>query len=177
MDVRGKLGYHINQSAGPLALVGDAAYAALLQAADTPAEWNQGATGYGKRFASTAAASGIHSALAFGLDSVPHEDPRYFRAGSGGLLRRTGHAFRGVILTRTDRGTETLSTGDWAAITAPPISRTSGTPAVSTRWAWDSPRVLSNSRSIWPATWHWSFGRTSRKRCCADERSQHLRSA
>ena len=109
MGVRDKLGYHINQSAGPLALVGDAAYAAILQDANTPPEWGQGASGYGKRFASTAAASGIDSALAFALDSTLHEDPRYFRAGSGGFLRRTGHAVRGVLFTRTDRGTETLS--------------------------------------------------------------------
>ena len=109
LGVTEKLSYHIERSAGPLALVGDAAYAAILQEADTPTEWGQGASGYGKRFASTAAASGIHSALAFALDSTLHEDPRYFRAASGGFWRRTGHAFRGIILTRTDRGTETLS--------------------------------------------------------------------
>lgn len=109
MGVREKLDYHINQSAGPLALVGDAAYAAILQGLDIPTEWGQGASGYSKRFASTAAASGIHSALAFGLDSTLREDPRYFRSGEGGILRRTGHALRGVILTRTDRGTETFS--------------------------------------------------------------------
>jgi hypothetical protein len=43
------------------------------------------------------------------LDSTLHEDPRYFRSGSGSFLRRAGHAFRGTILTHTDHGTETLS--------------------------------------------------------------------
>jgi hypothetical protein len=109
MGVLEKLNYHLDRSAGPVALVGDAAYAALLQAADTPAEWKQGAAGYGKRFASTAAASGIHSAIAFGLDSTLREDPRYFRSGEGRILRRAVHALRGVILTHTDRGTETFS--------------------------------------------------------------------
>jgi hypothetical protein len=109
MGVTGKLDYHIKQSAGPLALAGDAAYAAILQEADTPTEWGQGGSGYRKRFLSTAAASGIHGALAFALDSTLHEDPRYFRAATGGIWRRTGHALRGVILTHTDRGTETLS--------------------------------------------------------------------
>lgn len=109
LGVNDKLSFHIKQSAGPLALVGDAAYAGILQEADTPTEWGQGGSGYGKRFASTAACSGIHSALAFGLDSTLHEDPRYFRSAGGGFWRRTGHAFRGTILTRTDRGTETLS--------------------------------------------------------------------
>jgi hypothetical protein len=109
LGVDDKLSYHIAKSAGPLALVGDAAYAGILQEADTPTEWGQGGSGYGKRFASTAACSGIHSALAFGLDSTLHEDPRYFRSAGGGFWRRTGHAFRGTVLTHTDAGTETLS--------------------------------------------------------------------
>ena len=109
LGVDDKLSYHLAKSAGPLALVGDAAYAGILQEADTPTEWGQGGSGYGKRFLSTGACSGIHSALAFGLDSTLHEDPRYFRSTGGGFFRRTGHAFRGTILTRTDQGTETLS--------------------------------------------------------------------
>ena len=55
LDVNGKLEYHIKQTVGPLAIVGDAAYAGILQEADTPTEWGQGGSGYGKRFASTAA--------------------------------------------------------------------------------------------------------------------------
>ena len=109
LGVSDKLSFHVKQSIGPLALVGDAAYAGILQEADTPTRWGQGGSGYGKRFASTVACSGIHSTLAFGLDSALHEDPRYFRSTGGGFWRRTGHAFRGTIFARTDRGTETLS--------------------------------------------------------------------
>ena len=109
MDVNDKLDYHMKQSIGPLAIVGDVAYAGILQEIDTPTEWGQGWSPYGRRLASTAACSGIHSALAFGLDSALHEDPRYFRSAAGGFWRRTGHAFRGVILTHTDHGTETFS--------------------------------------------------------------------
>ena len=109
LDVTDKLDYHIKRSVGPLALLGDAAYAGILQEADTPTEWGQGWSAYGKRVASTAACSGIHSALAFGLDSTLHEDPRYFRSARGGFWRRAGHAFRGTILTHTDQGAETLS--------------------------------------------------------------------
>ena len=109
MGVNDKLAFQIKQSLGPLALIGEAAYAGILQEADTPTEWGQGGSGYGKRYASTVACSGIHGALAFGLDSSLHEDPRYFRSDGGGFWRRAGHAFRGTVLTRTDRGTETLS--------------------------------------------------------------------
>ena len=109
LDATGKFDFHLMRTVGPLALVGDAAYAGILQEADTPTEWGQGGSGYGKRFASTVACSGIHSALAFGLDSTLHEDPRYFRSVRGGFGRRTGHAFRETILTHTDQGAETLS--------------------------------------------------------------------
>jgi hypothetical protein len=109
LSVSDKLDYQIKQSIGPLAILGDAAYAGILQGLDTPTEWGQSGSAYGRRLGSTMACSGIHSSLAFGLDSTLHEDPRYFRSGGGGLWRRTGHAFRGTVLTHTDRGTETLS--------------------------------------------------------------------
>jgi hypothetical protein len=110
LDVTDKLYLHVKRTVGPMALVGDAAYAAILQQANAPLEWKQGAEAYGKRFGSMVAWSGIHNALAFGLDSTLHQDPRYFRAHGTGFWRRSAHALRGTILTRTDSGGETLST-------------------------------------------------------------------
>ena len=55
MDVNDKLNYQIKRSFGPVAMLGDLAYAGILQEADTPTEWGQGGSGYGKRFASTVA--------------------------------------------------------------------------------------------------------------------------
>jgi hypothetical protein len=110
LDLTGKLRFHVESTVGPMALIGAAAYAGVLQEASAPLEWKQGAGAWGKRFASTVAWSGVHSALAFGLDSTLHQDPRYFRAGGTGFWRRSGHALRGTILTRTDKGGETFST-------------------------------------------------------------------
>lgn len=110
LDVTGKLRYHAESTYAPMAIVGVAAYAAVLQADGAPREWGGGAAPYGKRFGSTMAWVGIHSALAFGLDSALHQDPRYFRSGGTGFWRRAGHAVRGTMLTRTDSGRETLST-------------------------------------------------------------------
>jgi hypothetical protein len=44
------------------------------------------------------------------LDSTLHQDPRYFRSGAGGFWRRSVHAIRGTMLTRTDSGGEIVST-------------------------------------------------------------------
>jgi hypothetical protein len=110
LDVLGKLHYHAKSTYAPSSILGLAAYAAILQEARAPLEWKQGGAAYGKRVASMVAWSGIHGALAFGLDSTLHQDPRYFRSTGTGFWRRSGHALRGTILTRTDSGGETLST-------------------------------------------------------------------
>jgi hypothetical protein len=110
LDWKSKLHYHAESTYAPTAILGLAAYAGALQAIDTPEEWGHGGAAYGKRFASMMAWSGIHSSLAFGLDSTLHQDPRYYPSGSGGFWRRAGHALRGTILTRTDSGGETVST-------------------------------------------------------------------
>jgi hypothetical protein len=110
LDWRGKLKFHAKGVYEPSAIGGFAAYAAALQEIDTPEEWGQGAGAYGKRFASTVGWAAIYGTLAFGLDSTLHQDPRYYRSADKGFWRRSGHAFRGTILTRTDSGGETLST-------------------------------------------------------------------
>ena len=110
LGVVGKLHYHAKATYDPLAIAGIAAYAGVLQADNAPTEWGQGAAAYGKRFDSTLAWSGIYSALAFGLDSTLHQDPRYFRSKETGFWRRSGHALRGTLMTHTDLGGETVST-------------------------------------------------------------------
>jgi hypothetical protein len=105
-----KLRFHADAVYSPWSMAESAAYAGILQGLDSPREWGQGGSGYGKRLASTVASSGIHSALALGLDTTLHQDPRYYRSHDTGFWRRTAHALRGTILTRTDSGRETLST-------------------------------------------------------------------
>ena len=85
LSVTGKLLYHGESTYSPSALLGIAMYAGVLQQADAPRDWGQGAGAYGKRFASTLAWSGIHSTLAFGLDSTLHQDPQYFPSGKTGF--------------------------------------------------------------------------------------------
>ena len=105
-----KLLFHAESAFGPRALIGSVAYAGLLQEADFPREWGQGSLGYSKRLGSTLAYSGLRNALAFGLDTTLHQDPRYYPSVDKGFWRRTKHAFRGTILTRTDSGKETVAT-------------------------------------------------------------------
>ena len=109
LDLNSKLQFHAASVYSPLSIAGYAAYAGILQGIAAPEEWGQGGGAYGKRVASTAGCSAIYGVLAFGLDSTLHQDPRYFRSHDTGFWRRTAHALRGTILTRTDHGGETLS--------------------------------------------------------------------
>jgi hypothetical protein len=109
LTVDGKFHYHAKRTVSLWPLVTSAAYAGFLQETNSPKEWGQGGSAYGKRFGSVVAASGIYNALAFGLDSTLHQDPRYYGSTGKGFFHRAGHAFRGTILTRTDSGGETLS--------------------------------------------------------------------
>ena len=110
LSVGDKFRRHAKGTLGPVGILSAAARAGIDQRSDFPEEWGQGADAYGKRFASKMGKSGIHSALAFGLDSALHQDPRYYRSDGGGFWGRTGHALRGTILTHTDSGGETFST-------------------------------------------------------------------
>jgi hypothetical protein len=105
-----KLRFHAVSAYGPASILGSAAYVGLLQEVDFPREWGQGGAGYGRRLGSTLAYSGLRNTLSFGLDTALHQDPRYDRAADTGFWRRTKHAFRRTILTRTDSGGETFAT-------------------------------------------------------------------
>ena len=87
LDVMSKLNFHAQTVGSPWSLAESAAYAGILQGLDTPEEWGQGGGAYGKRFASALGGSAIHGALAFGLDSALHQDPRYFRSCNPGFWR------------------------------------------------------------------------------------------
>lgn len=109
MTVTEKLIFHAKTVYGPEALLGSGAYAGFLQLENAPREWGQEAGAYGERFGSTVATDTVYAGLAFGLDSALHQDPRFYPCTGTGFWRRTGHAVRATILTRTDRGSETLS--------------------------------------------------------------------
>ena len=78
--------------------------AALDQRNDKPKEWEQGGSGYGKRFGNIMGQYAIHRTAMFGTSSLLHEDNRYFGSGKKGFWRRTGYALSSGILARHDNG-------------------------------------------------------------------------
>jgi hypothetical protein len=114
--------------------------AGIDQWKDKPSEWEQGASGYGKRFANIVGQYSIQRTVTFGLGSVLHEDNRYFNSGKKGLWSRTGYALASGILARHDDGSRHLSISQLGGVAAgaflsrtwqPPSQHSAGDGAVS----------------------------------------------
>lgn len=67
--------------------------------------FGQGAEGYLKRYAAGYADQAMGNFMVEGaLPTLLHQDPRYFRKGSGSVASRTTYALSRVLVTRNDRG-------------------------------------------------------------------------
>ena len=84
--------------------------AGIAQADNDDPSWGQGLQGYGKRYAAGYADTITGSFMTTGLfPSVLHEDPRYFRKGTGSFWRRSGYAVKRLLVIRTDSGNTTFN--------------------------------------------------------------------
>jgi hypothetical protein len=87
----------------PYNLVMPAVNAVILNAAGASTGYGSGFSGFAKRYGAAVAdsVSGNFFRL-YAFPALLHEDPRYFRAGQGSILRRTGHVFGATVITRKD---------------------------------------------------------------------------
>jgi len=82
-----------------------AGFAGLYQIENENPSFGQGAKGYFKRYGTSLADQMMGNILTEGVFPVLlHEDPRYFRRGTGSKKARTWYAATRVFVTRTDSG-------------------------------------------------------------------------
>jgi len=109
---------YLKTLANPLGY-GKAAFSAGIdQWKDKPEEWEQGASGYGKRFANIVGQYTIQRSATYGLASILHEDNRYFNSGKKGFWPRTGYALASAVLARRDDGSRTISISQLGGVAA-----------------------------------------------------------
>jgi hypothetical protein len=92
-----------NNNTDPYTVTSIAFTAGWAQANNNLAGYGQGAGGYAKRFGAGMAdqsASGFFKTFLF--PSLLHQDPRYFRKGSGPWRLRLAHALIRPVITNTD---------------------------------------------------------------------------
>jgi hypothetical protein len=104
LSLKKKYLYSVNQVlTGPVGL-GIAVHAAFDQFRDTPSQWGSNSESFGMRFASHLGYALLKESLAFGVGSVDHEDPRYFRSAHGSGWQRIQYAFGRTFMVRNDSG-------------------------------------------------------------------------
>jgi hypothetical protein len=111
LTVKQKFALFTKETLDPYTFASSAAGAALSQIDNDNPKYGHGAGPYAERFG---AAMGDVTTQNFFSDAVLaswlHEDPRYFRRGPEfGVWYRIGYALSRVMVTRTDKGTESFN--------------------------------------------------------------------
>jgi hypothetical protein len=109
LSVAGKFEQRVMQTLGARGLLGAAIGSSFAQGLDTPGEWGGGVEGYSKRFASSFGTSLSRQAMAFTLESVLREDPRYFPSTERSKKARLMNVLKQTVFTRTDSGKPTFA--------------------------------------------------------------------
>ncbi len=94
---------YVHDILGPGAWVGVGAGSALEQAETSPTQWGTGASGFGKRVASTYGDLFVQESVRHGLAAALDRSTNYHRCGCRGVGAKVGNAF---VETFTDRDAE-----------------------------------------------------------------------
>src|SRR5271154_806708 len=95
-----KLVNYLFDAFGPFPLVGSALVAGINQADNSPRDWDQGMTGFGRRWGSNYGIGAITTSTRYGLAELLREDTLYYRCECSGFVPRFRHA---VLSTFTAR--------------------------------------------------------------------------
>jgi hypothetical protein len=114
MDAHDKFQLFLVNSADPLSYIGAAWTASIAQIDHDDKPYRMGAAGFGRRY--TAAITDNVTGQFFSTFLYPslfHQDPRYYRQGSGGLKARLGHALIHRFVAVSDSGKPMPNYSEW----------------------------------------------------------------
>jgi hypothetical protein len=89
------------------------AFAGISQLENQNPSFGQGLKGYAKRYGTAYVDQMLGNMMTEAVfPTLLHEDPRYFRRGSGGKLGRTAYALTRIFVTRTDTGLNRINASE-----------------------------------------------------------------
>ena len=151
-------------SFSPAATLSAGIYASQGQAENTFPSWGQGGKGFAMRYGAAYADQAIGAYLTNAVfPIILHQDPRYFRMGQGGFVRRMTYAVSRIAVTRTDAGlsqanySELLGAATAAGIANlyyPADSRTMGYTMQKFGVQLGSQALFNAFREFWPDVHH-----------------------
>ena len=112
-----KLRNYIFDAFGPYPILGAAFASGINQAYRTPPEWEEGASGYGKRFGSDFGIAAVSTTTRYALAAAFREDTLYYRCECKGVFPRLGHAVISTVTAR--RGEDGHRVFSFPALVAP----------------------------------------------------------
>lgn len=112
-----KLRNYIFDAFGPYPIFGAAFASGINQAYRTPPEWEEGASGYGKRFGSDFGIAAVSTTTRYALAAAFREDTLYYRCECKGIFPRLGHAVISTVTAR--RGEDGHRVFSFPALIAP----------------------------------------------------------
>jgi hypothetical protein len=160
---------------GPTSVGRAAMGAGINQANNTPHEWDQGAQGFGKRFASSFGRHILKKGIQYPVSKLFHEELSYHRSNKTGFGPRLKYALLGVVIThKTTDGSATVAKGE--------LTGAFGSGLISRAWQPASTRTIASGfgaggltlaadaagnviREFWPEIRHpRSHGKEARQR-------------
>lgn len=107
----------VQNSTEPMAFLGASWEAAWSQRDHNDPSFGQGAHGYFRRY-NAAMLSNFSGEFfsTFLFPSIFHQDPRYYRLGSGPVHRRLAHAMRHVFVAQNDSGQPMINYSEWMGL-------------------------------------------------------------
>jgi hypothetical protein len=111
LTVSRKFQVRVVQTFGIRGFVGSAIGAGFGQLTNTPSEWGQGWEGFRNRYASGFGNNLNRQVFAFTLESLLHEDSRYFPSTEKTTGPRIKNVIRQILFTKTDNGSSRVAYG------------------------------------------------------------------
>jgi len=106
---RQRFNRYVKSTVGPSSFVGSAITAGIDQWRDHPDEWQQGAKGYGKRYASDFGRNGIQQTVIYALDSALGLDTKFRKSTRKGFFPRMADALAENVTSRNKSGGRVIS--------------------------------------------------------------------
>jgi hypothetical protein len=114
--------------------------ATINQSRNVPSEWGKGASGFGKRFASSFGTHIVNNTIRYSVARLRHEELSYTPSGKQGFGPRLKYALESTVIThKTTTGNKTVATGN--------ISGAFGSGLISRAWQPASTGTLAGGLS------------------------------
>jgi hypothetical protein len=107
---------YVKSTVGPFPLLRLGLAAGYDQWRDSPEEWEQGAKGYGRRFASGLGKNAIQQTVTYGLDEAMGLDTGFQRSKREGFVPRLKDALIQNVTSRTKSGKRVISVPRFAGV-------------------------------------------------------------